>query len=190
MLSRAKPKRCWAPWRSRSEEQTDEELGTEPLRLSDWRGWALLAGCGGSPLPIGAPGAMPHNPAIVQPQSLGPTYKVSGPLLYVASYAETLEPLAIYNAKADDPKPIATISKEIDNSSGLCIDGAGTLYVTNDASPGWVSEYALGHTKPLRVITRGINTPGYCAIDASGNLWVTNLGFNDVAEYLKGIDKA
>ena len=149
----------------------------------------ILAGCGGSQPPIGAPGLL-HNVSqgskIVRAQSVGQAYKMSGPLLYVASYAETLEPLAIYNAKTDDPEPIATISKDIDNSSGTCIDGDGTLYVSNDASPGWVSEYALGQTKPLRVITKGINTPAFCAIDASGNLWATDLGLDDVAEDLKG----
>ena len=35
---------------------------------------------------------------------------------------------------------MARISKDIDNSSGACIDGDGILYVTNEASPGWVSE--------------------------------------------------
>lgn len=155
---------------------------------------ALLAGCGGLPSPIGAPGAMPQSVALATHAERGGSraaaqYKASGSLLYVASYAENLQPLAIYKAKEDDPEPIATISKDIENSSGICIDGDGILYVSNDASPGWVSEYALGHTKPLRVITKGINTPAFCAIDASGNLWVTNLGLRDVAEYLKGSSK-
>lgn len=161
---------------------------------------ALLAGCGGAQLPIANPGTVPAQARMqsgavasaipgLKPTLGSPAYKAFGPLLYVASFDETLTPLRIYKANASDPKPIATINKDIDNSSGVCIDGDGTLYVTNDASPGWVSEYGLGHTKPLRVITKGINTPGYCAIDASGNLWVTNLGFNDVAEYPKGSTK-
>ena len=154
---------------------------------------ALLAGCGGSQPPIGAPGLLPkssQSSGIVKPSSLTPTYKVSGSLLYVASNDLTLTPLAIYNANADNPKPVATISKDIDNSSGACIDGDGTLYVTNDPGfAGWVSEYALGQTKPLRVITKGINTPAFCAIDPSGNLWVMNPGFDNVTEYLKGSTK-
>lgn len=151
----------------------------------------MLAGCG-LQLPVAAPSLLERRSQSHEVPRAGsevPAYKASGPLLYVASYAETLEPLAIYNAKADDPNPIAQISKDIDNSSGACIDGDGTLYVTNDASPGWVSEYAFGQTKPLRVITKGINTPAYCAIDASDNLWVTNIGLDDVAEYLKGSTK-
>lgn len=154
---------------------------------------ALLAGCGGSQPPIAMLNPLQKGfqiGEIVQTHSLRPTYKVpGGPLLYVASFDETLTPLRIYKALGDDPKPMAHINKDIDNSSGACIDGDGVLYVTNDASPGWVSEYALGHTEPLRIITEGIDTPGYCAIDASGNLWVTNIGLDDVTEYLKGSTK-
>lgn len=149
---------------------------------------ALLVGCGGAQPPFTVSSLLRNvrqAGAIVRAKSAGQTYQTSRPLLYVASYDVT-EPLAIYNAKADDPEPIAQITRKIYNSSGACIDGDGTLYVTNDASPGWVAEYALGHTKPVRVITKGISTPAYCAIDASGNLWVTNIGLNDVAEYLKG----
>jgi serine/threonine protein kinase, bacterial len=153
---------------------------------------ALLAGCRGSQ-PIEPPSFWQtgsQNDEFVKRPPVMPTYKVSGPLLYVASYALTGEPLAIYNANTNNPKPIATISDDIDNSSGVCIDGDGTLYVTNQpGTAGWVSEYALGQTKPLRVITTGINTPAFCAIDASGDLWVTNIGLNNVAEYLKGSTK-
>jgi hypothetical protein len=150
---------------------------------------SLLAGCGGSQAPIGAPGAMPQSQAVVKPSSVMATYKVSGPLLYVANWGPT-EPVTIYHANADDPKPIATISDGIDFPRGTCIDGDGTLYVTNypDKGTGWVSEYALGQTMPLRMISEGMDFPGYCAIDASGNLWVTNLG-GTVTEYLKGSTK-
>jgi hypothetical protein len=155
---------------------------------------AMLAGCGGSQPPIGAPGAMPQSSQsreIGKPASVMPTYKVSGPLLLVANLDLNLTPLAIYNAKVDNPKPIATISKDIDNSLGDCVDADGTLYVTNypNNGTGWVSEYALGRTNLLRVITKGISEPAFCTIDASGNLWVTNPGLDDVAEYLKGSTK-
>jgi serine/threonine-protein kinase len=153
-------------------------------------GAALLAGCGTVEPPVGQSGFWRTNVAAsrtVKSAPLKPTYKISGPLLYVANYDQTLQPLAIFLANVDKADPIATIGKDIDNSSGVCIDGNGTLYVTNQpGSSGWVSEYPLGGTKPLRVITKGINTPAFCAIDASGNLWVTNIGANDVTEYLKG----
>lgn len=156
---------------------------------------SLLAGCTGVQIPMGdAAGAGPHSnlqsSKAVSRLSPSPTYKVSGPLLYVANAGLTLTPLTIYRANARDPKPIATISKGINNSRGTCIDSDGTLYVTNFANgTGWVSEYALGQTKPLRLISKGINFPGYCAIDASDNLWVANLGGDNVTEYLKGSTK-
>jgi serine/threonine-protein kinase len=153
---------------------------------------ALLAGCGGSQPPIGAPGAMPKSfrSREILKSPVMPTYKVSGPLLYVGSLDLNETPLAIYRANKNNPKPLATISKDIDMAGGLCIDSNGTLYVTNaPGSAGWVSEYGLGQTKPSRLITNGINTPALCAIDASGNLWVTNIGLDDVAEYLKGATK-
>lgn len=154
---------------------------------------ALLAGCGASQAPIWPPSFSQkgsQDQEIVKESPVMPTYKVSSPLLYVTSPDLGITPLAIYDANKDDPRPLATISKDIDNSTGACIDGDGTLYVTNEpGSAGWVSEYALGQTKPLRIITKGINTPAFCAIDASGNLWVTNIGLADVVEYLKGSTK-
>lgn len=153
---------------------------------------ALLAGCAGSQPPIGVPNLLPKSSQtreIVKIPAVRQTYKVSGPLLYVTSYDLTSTPVKIFDAKSNDSKPIAPISKDIDNASGPCIDRDGNLYVTNAYESGWVSEYALGHTKPLRVITKGIDTPAFCAIDASGNLWVTNMGLGDVAEYLKGSSK-
>jgi hypothetical protein len=89
------------------------------------------------------------------------------------------------------PAPLASISDGIDTPSGACIDGQGTLYVTNQppSGPGWISEYPLGKTAPPKVIKNGVNTPAFCAIDAKGNLWVTNIGLDDVAEYLKGATK-
>ncbi|MGA8795658.1 MAG: hypothetical protein WB526_01155 [Candidatus Cybelea sp.] len=154
---------------------------------------AILAGCGGSQQPISAPGFLQNisqSHEIVESSAVMPTYKVSGPLLYVANWGPN-EPVTIYEANANNPKPIATISKDIDFARGTCIDGDGTLYVANepDSGTGWVSEYAFGQTKPLRVITKGIDFPGYCAIDALGNLWVTNAFGDDVTEYLKGSTK-
>lgn len=151
---------------------------------------AVFAGCGGPQPPIATRPNFVQNRSQsreIATQSLAPAYKTTGPLLYVASYDMGLTPVRIYKPTAKDPKLIAQISKDIASASGACIDGDGTLYVTNQSSgPGWVSEYALGHRNPRRVITKGINTPAYCAIDASGNLWVTNIGLDDVAEYLKG----
>lgn len=151
----------------------------------------LFVGCGGPRPPVDAPGPTQNSLQDregVKPPSALPEYRASDPLLYVANVDLTLTPLGIYRANVDNPKPVATIRKGIDNSLGVCIDSDGTLYVTNapGSGSGWVSEYILGKTKPLRMITKGIGGPRYCAIDAAGNLWVTNSAIDDVVEYKKG----
>jgi len=155
---------------------------------------ALLAACIGSQPPIGAPGAMPQSsPAgeSAQSRSLrsnGDDYKVSGALVYVTNSNPAYSSVTVYDAKSDNPNPITTISTDIFEPVGSCVDRDGTLYVANQtgSGPGWVSEYLLGETEPLRIITDGINTPSYCAIDGHGNLWVSNVGDRTVTEYLKG----
>jgi DNA-binding beta-propeller fold protein YncE len=163
---------------------------------------ATLAGCGGSQLPIGAPGAMAQGRAIATnahrsgswmlPEAKSPGYKTTGPLLYATNEfnSENWDGVTVYRAGAKDPAPLATISDGLNLPFGACIDGQGTLYVTNEP-PGadWVSEYPLGKTAPSRIITDGISEPAYCAIDAKGNLWVANFLGPNVTEYLKGSKK-
>ncbi len=113
-----------------------------------------------------------------------PSYKMSDSLLYVVNYVTNTDQLgdvAIYDAKAKDPKPIAIITDGIDEPTGDCIDAAGTLYVPQNGS---IAEYAAGQTKPSQYITQGRGAPAACAIDSKGNLWVAALF--DVIEYLKG----
>lgn len=163
---------------------------------------ALLAGCSGSQLPVGKPGAMPQSQVItthadrsgsgmLQRPSTGgfSEYKVSGPLLYVTNY--TSNNVTVYPANAKDPAPIATISDGLNSPNGDCLDRQGTLYVTNDpaSGPGWVSEYPLGKTTRSKVITNGMSTPAFCANDSKGNLWVTNIGGPNATEYLYGSKK-
>ena len=81
-----------------------KSLGLGRYALCSCVAAALLAGCGGSQPPIAMPNLLQKNfpiGEIVQTQSLRPTYKVSEPLLYVASFDETLTPLRIYKARGD-----------------------------------------------------------------------------------------
>jgi sugar lactone lactonase YvrE len=161
---------------------------------------AILAGCGGSQPPSGAPGAMPqtsatatHTPrwSALKPRARGLGYKATAPLLYVANYTVAYDDVRVYRADAKNPGPLATISYGIDTPTGACIDGRGTLYVTNEptSGSGWISEYPLGKTAPSKTVTDGVSAPAFCAIDAKGNLWVTNLGGPNVTEYLYGSKK-
>jgi hypothetical protein len=163
---------------------------------------ALLAGCGGVQPSVVAPVAAPLQSRVrsglaaattpgLRPALQRLDYKVTAPLLYVTNYGVTYNDVSVYRAAAKHPSPFASISAGIDTPSGACIDGQGTLYVTNQppSGLGWISEYPLGKTAPSKVIKNGVNTPAFCAIDAKGNLWVTNIGLDDVAEYLKGATK-
>jgi hypothetical protein len=169
--------------------------GARQVRISDFSRYAIsicaaaafLAGCGGSQPPIGAPGALPQSRAIATHASKD--YNVTGPLLYVTNFdGPPYDAVTIYDAKQNNPSPIAVINTDVDSSNGDCIDSDGTLYVGNDPGSGlgWVSEYALGKTTPLRIIRQGIKVPAFCAIDAHGSLWVTNYEGPTVTEYLKG----
>jgi serine/threonine-protein kinase len=163
----------------------------------------LLAGCGGSQRPIGAPVAekslqrmIPEQilepPSLQEPLPLAsaPTYDVSAPLLYVTNTTADHNDVKVYHANAKDPGPIAVITDGIEFPIGDCIDGEGTLYVTNlGTGVGFVSEYAAGKTTLSRIVTKGINVPVYCAIDSAGNLWVTDLGNSSVTEYKNGSTK-
>jgi hypothetical protein len=163
----------------------------------------MLAGCGGSQPPIGAPGAMPqssvietHNSAanLWMPPGLAGhavDYAASGPLLYVTNLNPIYSDVTVYHADAKDPAPIATISDDLNGPAGDCLDSKGTLYVTNEpiSNGGSIVEYAFGKTVPMRIITEGIDTPAFCAIDSDGNLWVTNIGGPNATEYLHGSKK-
>lgn len=143
---------------------------------------AILAGCGGSPPPIGAAGGAPQGYASARHGRLEP-------LLYVGNISGYND-IKVYPADDRNPSPIAVISDGLDGPTGDCIDSDGTLYVVNEgAGLGWVTEFAAGQTKPSKVISKGINTPAFCAIDSSGNLWVTNIGGPNVTEYEKGSTK-
>jgi hypothetical protein len=170
--------------------------------LSGCAAAALLAACGGpqSQLPIVAPGEMPlqaqtqfgstaAGTSAIKPTLQSPGYKVTNGLLYVANY--DINDVTVYNARVNDPPVLATISEDVNTPSGACVDGHGTLYITNSppSGPGWISEYPLGETAPSKIITDGINGPSFCAIDAQGNLWVTNLNSRNVTEYLAGSKK-
>jgi hypothetical protein len=163
---------------------------------------ALLAGCGGSQPPIGAPATVPQGSAITSQPDRGGSWmlpeaktgaatenKARGPLLYVTNY--TYNTVTVYPANAKNPAPIATIAGGLNAPVGDCLDRQGTLYVTNEpiSGPGWVTEYPPGKTTPSKVITDGMSTPAFCAIDSNGNLWVTNIGGPNATEYLYGSKK-
>ena len=123
---------------------------------------ALFAGCGGSQPPISAP------------EAISPTRPDAGDLshqrLFVTEYTNST--VLVYDATAKSPSPKRRITIGVDDPTGACVDGNGTLYVVNTA--GWIAEYPAGRTRPTKIIKDGIGEPQFCAIDGAGNLWVTD----------------
>lgn len=155
-----------------------------------------LAACGGSKSPAVLPTqtrgqSRPSSAWVPNGSLVSLAYKVTAPSVYVTNINFRYNDVQVYRADAKDPAPLATISDGIDTPSGDCVDGSGTLYVTNEpaSSGGWISEYPLGKTSPSKIIKDGISTPAFCAIDGKGNLWVTNIGLDNVTEYLYGSKK-
>ena len=158
----------------------------------------VLAGCGAAQPPLirqSAPfqgqihsaSIASHTPEL-KPAIGSPEYKITAPLIYATNVGNTN--VTVYRANRKHPAPLATITDGLTNPFGACIDGQGTLYVTNEpASAGWVSVYPLGKTKPSITITAGINGPADCAIDGEGDLWIANAYGANVTEYLHGANK-
>jgi hypothetical protein len=142
---------------------------------------ALLAGCGGSQPPIGAPGATLQSRAIATHTALGASWMApeakSEDLLYVTEG----DKVPIYSY------PHGKLEKEIhsyygNTFEGECADGRGNVYVIddNDLTSGntYIEEYAHGRARgPIRRLFDHLNFDQMCAVDpTSGDLAVTEGG--------------
>jgi hypothetical protein len=148
---------------------------------------AILAGCGGSPPPIGARGAMTQafsnaTPAMRRTSWMLPGAK-SGDLLY-ASLSRDNE-LDVFSYPQG--KLMGTLMG-VEGPSGLCTDSAGDVWITivHGGYGGGMLEYAHGGTSPMALL-KDPRYPRGCAVDpTTGNLAVTNNAFSgpgDVAIY-------
>jgi hypothetical protein len=97
---------------------------------------ALLAGCGGSQPPIGAPGAMPQTGA-----------RASGQVdawLYVTGNHNN--EVAIYDLDKSGFPIVGTITDGVSSPGGVAVDKKGQVYVANET--GTVTIYAPGKRTP------------------------------------------
>ena len=131
---------------------------------------ALLAGCGGSQAPIGAPGAMPQSRAIAQYAArrswMLPSakrrdllYVSSGNVVYVYAYPSggSVGLLAGFS----EPR-------------GECADKAGNVFITD--TTGTTYEYAHGGTSPIATLYSPYAYANACSVDpTTGNLAVIDL---------------
>jgi DNA-binding beta-propeller fold protein YncE len=134
---------------------------------------ALLAACGGSQPPIGAPGTLPQSSAVTHaergswmlPNSSGQD------LLYISSGRGN-----IYVYSYPRAKPVSAFQTPTGGALGECVDSAGDIFVATLTSSGssTIYEYAHGGTTPIAALS----DPGWangCAVDPdTGNLAVTN----------------
>src|SRR5580692_8962641 len=135
---------------------------------------AMLASCGGSQPPIGAPGSMRQTSAIATYIARGGSWMLpeakSEDLLYVTSEPD----LTILSYPQG--KVVARISGNYGDST-ICSDpNSGNVFVVN---PSDIEEYAHGGTTPIATLSE---PPGYsflagCAVDATTDNLAVATGF-------------
>jgi hypothetical protein len=172
-----------------------KSLGLGRCALAIGAAAALLAGCGGSQPPIGAPGAMAQGNHVAGPAS-------NEALLYASRNFNGVDVFAYPSLK---PRGKLTGFEYVSRSYyfspvGLCTDTkgnifvAGYLYIDGGARSGQVYEFAHGGQTPIATLSE--KYPGYgCAVDPStGDLAETSpyssvAGHGSVAIFTKGRGK-
>jgi len=142
---------------------------------------AMLAGCGGSQPPTGAPGAMPQSPAIARQAKRGGSWMlpeaISEDLLYVTNYSTVL----VYSYPEGK---LVGVLKGFVSASGACGDSKGDVFITN-FKPVTVYEYAHGGTKRIASFpTKKAGTYGCAVNPLNGDLAIS--GQTSYLEIYKG----
>ena len=132
----------------------------------------LLAGCGGSQPPIGAPGAMPQSHATATRAARGESWMLpeaeSENLMYVSDPG--LGGVVVYSYQPPRYKFVGFLS-DPSYPLGECVDKAQDVFIT---SGGAIFEYPHGGSSPVRILGDPAGTPNSCAVDpVTGNLAVT-----------------
>ena len=139
-------------------------LGFTRYALTTCAAVALLAGCGGSQPPIGAPVAMPqsHN-------------QRAKSFLYVGNAFGSGSTFVVYLLGGS--KPLRQIKRDW-NVYAIAIDPWGDVYTTDDRMPSWrpgsSPTHAAAARKALLAINDDADSP--LAFDGSGNLYVDDRG--------------
>jgi hypothetical protein len=125
---------------------------------------AMLAGCGGSQPPVGAPGPMPQSHALATNAGHGKSWMLpeakSEDLLYAGGSEQT------YVFSWPGGKSVGELGVA---STYLCSDRYGNIWALSRTS---VNKYAHGGTTPIATIIPPSGTePIFCAVDSTtGNL--------------------
>jgi hypothetical protein len=121
----------------------------------------LLAGCGGSQPPVGAPGAISQSQSLVLPAAHGRD------LLYVSTDATT----NIYTY------PRGKLVSDLGGSTGVvCSNAAGHVFLSQ-VNVDVIDEFQHGRSTPISELSVPLGNPGSCSTDrASGNLALVSQG--------------
>ena len=134
---------------------------------------AMLAGCGGSQPPIGAPGAIRQGLAIPTHTAHGKSWMLpeakSEDLIYVTNGCGGVCVLTY-------PQGSLVGSLAVAGAGSVCADRNGNVFVTvADLSNASILEYRHGGMKPIETLSDAPNVPQGCSVDpTTGNLAVAN----------------
>ena len=141
-----------------------KSFGLGSYALSGGVALALLAGCGGSQPPIGAPGAMPQT-AASHMRKASSSY---GDLLYVGGQN------GVFVLSYPQGKVITQFEPP-SGVQGMCSDQTGDVFVLTGGGGTNIYEYAHGGTSPIATLQDGYDEPIACGVDpTTGNLAVVN----------------
>jgi hypothetical protein len=123
-------------------------LGLSPYALTGCVAAAMLAGCGGSQPPIGAPGVMPQSRAATSPATRSGSWMLPEAKREDLLYISDVYGVHVFSyPKATHVGDLTGVA----SPQGLCTDRAGDVFVT-DEDVGDVDEYAHGGTSPIKVL--------------------------------------
>ena len=124
--------------------------------------FAMLAGCGGSQPPIGAPGAMPQTSALATHAGRGKSWMVPG----ASSGALLYAPVGCGGTCVISYPGLKLVGSLSTPGDGVCSDSQGNIFLPSGAT---VTEYAHGGSQPIATL----NLPGGegqgCAVDPKSN---------------------
>jgi hypothetical protein len=164
-----------------------EENGMRTSVSSAWKfgafiGFAILAGCSGTPSTAALPPSMTMQIRSATAASQRPSWISAGAKSGMLMYASDQKLNEVFVLSYGSGKLVGTLSG-FSAVGGLCADGNGDVYVTDGDS---VLEYAHGGTSPIATFTYPGAALSTCSVDPkTGNLAVSNFSAPEVAVFPK-----
>jgi hypothetical protein len=137
---------------------------------------ALLAACGGSQPPVGAPGAMGQTTAIASSADPGkswmlPEARTTDELLYVSDGNAQPSGYGVWVLAYPSGKYLGAFTG-FDEPMGLCVGKKGDVFIA-EFNASLLVEYSHGGTSPIQTFSTNGNPEG-CSVSPSGDIAVAN----------------